>query len=174
MQKVHLLLTQVLFLFLFSTAASGQSATYQEVISKKKKGRINIYMSENGEKYKVGDTLTLGYPFANENFDFIFQNAVVELYPLQNLAANSKVVIKKMVARSKLLYVTTTKPQGYVYQLSIINFEGALSSGEVKSKNMTSDQALAELKKWKDKLSLELISQEEYDNKKAELSKFIK
>lgn len=37
----------------------------------------------------------------------------------------------------------------------------------------TSEQAINELKKWKDKLDLELISQEEYDKKKNELSQFI-
>ncbi len=39
---------------------------------------------------------------------------------------------------------------------------------------MTSDEALAELKKTKDKLDLGLITQEEYDKKKAELTPFIK
>lgn len=40
--------------------------------------------------------------------------------------------------------------------------------------SMNSDEALSELKKAKDKLDLGLISQSEYDNKKLELSKFIK
>jgi hypothetical protein len=39
---------------------------------------------------------------------------------------------------------------------------------------MTSDDALAELKKAKDKLDLGLITQEDYDKLKAELSKYIK
>ena len=39
---------------------------------------------------------------------------------------------------------------------------------------MSSEEALAELKKAKDKLDLELITQEEYDKLKAELSKYIK
>ena len=37
----------------------------------------------------------------------------------------------------------------------------------------TSDEAISELRKWKEKLELELISQEDYDKKKSELSKFI-
>ena len=38
---------------------------------------------------------------------------------------------------------------------------------------ITSDEAISELRKWKEKLELELISQEDYDKKKSELSKFI-
>ena len=56
----------------------------------------------------------------------------------------------------------------------ITNFDGAVSNGEIKSKIMSSDQAIEELKKWKDKLDLELISEEEYKQKKAELVKYIK
>ena len=43
-----------------------------------------------------------------------------------------------------------------------------------KSMTMTSDKALAELKRQKDKLDLEIISQAEYDSVKAVLIKYIK
>ena len=45
-----------------------------------------------------------------------------------------------------------------------------------KFKNMeiTSDEAISLLKKYKDKLDLQLITQEEYNQKKSELIKFIK
>jgi len=39
---------------------------------------------------------------------------------------------------------------------------------------ISSDEAISELKKYKDKLDLQLITQEEYDKKKLELSKYIK
>jgi hypothetical protein len=39
---------------------------------------------------------------------------------------------------------------------------------------MPSNQALQELKKWKDKLDLELITKEEYEAKKTELQQYIK
>jgi hypothetical protein len=54
------------------------------------------------------------------------------------------------------------------------NIEDAITVGEVKSFGMSSDEALAALKKAKDKLDLGLISQEEYDKIKAELTPFIK
>jgi hypothetical protein len=150
------------------------SANYNEVISKQKKGQIDKYITQKGEEFKVGDTITIGVAFRNEQFDFIQQNAGISYYPLQNTASNSKVVIKSMNIKSKIVVVNTTKPQGYVYGLLIVNFESALLNGEVMSKIMSSDEALSELKKCKDKLDLGLISEEEYKKKKEELSKYIK
>jgi len=49
-----------------------------------------------------------------------------------------------------------------------------LSTGEVKGFGFSSDDALAQLKKGKDKLDLGLITQEEFDKLKAELTKYIK
>lgn len=43
-----------------------------------------------------------------------------------------------------------------------------------KTSEITSTEAITELKKWKDKLDLELITQDEYNKKKSELLKFIK
>jgi len=55
-----------------------------------------------------------------------------------------------------------------------VQFENALSTGEIKGFGMTSDEALAELKKAKEKLDLGLITQEEFEKIKAELTPFIK
>jgi predicted Zn-dependent peptidase len=55
-----------------------------------------------------------------------------------------------------------------------IQFENALSTGEIKGTGKTSDEALAELKKAKDKLDLGIITQEEYDKIKSDLLPFIK
>ncbi len=46
--------------------------------------------------------------------------------------------------------------------------------GETDPNAMTSDDALVELKRQKDKLDLEIISQAEYDSIKAVLIKYIK
>lgn len=173
MKKMMMILI-VIFLGFSATAQGQVTATYDDVITKRKKGRFSTYIANSGEIFKVGDTLTLGVAHRNEQFDFIYQNAGIEFYPLPNTAAGSKVVIKKIRGASKLCYVYTTKPQGFVYGLLISNFDGAVSNGEVLSKIMTSDQALEELKKWKSKLDLEIITQAEYDEKKSELMKIIK
>lgn len=153
----------------------SQKVSYDDVINKKVKGPIEKYITRQGEEFSIGDTITLGVSFRNEQFDYIQQSAAgMAYYPINNDASGSIVVIKSIKVRSKLVYVNTTKPQGYAYGLMISNLDGAIENGEIKSKIMTSDQALSELKKWKDKLDLELISQEEYETKKKELSKYIK
>jgi hypothetical protein len=55
-----------------------------------------------------------------------------------------------------------------------INMEEAMASGEVKTKGITSDEAMSQLKKGKDKLDLGIITQEEFDKMREELSKYIK
>lgn len=45
---------------------------------------------------------------------------------------------------------------------------------KIMNSEMSSDEALTELKRFKDKLDLGLITQEEFDKKKTELAKFIK
>lgn len=62
--------------------------------------------------------------------------------------------------------------------LACTNFEEALATSEILTKanpdDAASEAALQELKKWKEKLDLQIITQEEYDAKKAELMKMIK
>lgn len=174
MKRLQFILVSLFVTIVTIDTNCQSSATYDEVISKQKTGLIDKYTTQNGEEFKVGDTITLGVAFRNEKYDFIQQNAGIEYYPLPNSASNSKVVIKKFTIRMKTVYVNTTKPQGFVYGLIINNFDSAVSNGEIKSKIMTSDQALEELKKWKDKYDLGLITEEEYNKKKEELSKFIK
>lgn len=63
-------------------------------------------------------------------------------------------------------------------QIALLNLtiliENAIETGELISSVLSSDQALAELKKAKDKLELGLYTQEKYDSIKIELSKIIK
>jgi hypothetical protein len=172
MKKLFLL---SFFVSLFSMSAFCQAtATYNEVITKQKKGVIDKYTLESGEIFSTGDTITLGNAFRNSTYEYIVQYAVIAAFPLTNVASNGKVIIKKMYIQAKTVIVRTTAPQGLVYGLSIVNFESAVANGEIKSKIFTSDQALAELKKWKDKFDLGLISEDLYQQKKAELSKIIR
>ena len=163
----------IIFSFFVFTPSFSQTATYSEVINKEKKGNITMYVSKKGEAFSIGDTLTLGVAFRNEQFDFIQQNAGIAFYPLENTASGSKVIIKKIKIQNKLVILNTTKAHGLVYGLLVINLEAAIENGEIKMNRMSSDEALKELKRQKDKLELGLISEEEFAIKKAELIKFI-
>lgn len=57
----------------------------------------------------------------------------------------------------------------------LVDIELAIETKEVRPYGvMSSDEALTALKAEKDKLDLGLITQEQYDNRKTELAKFIK
>lgn len=169
MKSIKLMLISIFAVLMPMSSFSQKTATYNEVISKQKKGKIDTYITQNGEEFSVGDTITLGVSFSKEQFDFIMQDAGHTYEPLSNIASNTQVVINKMSIRSKTVQVETTKPQGYIYSLIIDNFDSAVLNGEIKTKLITSKQAFKELLKWEKKLELGLITEEEYERKKKNL-----
>lgn len=164
-------------------------ANHNEVITGEKKGNIEVYISKNSGEYKVGDTISIGM-CENDKFIFVMQNTLsdtlslsnpencIKIYnkslPLTYVASDKKVVIKSLVIFGKTVKCITTNPEGFFLSLYIKDLEAAINNKEIKAKFLSSEDALAELKKAKDKLDLGLITQEEYDAKKEELSKYIK
>lgn len=167
-------LFMMMALMMCFTVSFGQtSANYSQVINKEVKGKLDSYTTQAGEIFKVGDEIELGVA-KGYNYQFIVQEFALQLYPLPTTASHSKVKIKKISAASRMVTVWTTPAGGGIYGLGISNFESAIKDGEIKTNLMSSDQALEELKKWKDKLDLGLISQDDFEKKKTELSKLIK
>jgi hypothetical protein len=143
------------------------------------RGEFTSYVGSDGAVYKIGDRIKIGVPSSNKTFAFITQGDGL-LMPITNLTASfsgTETEIKKIFVygNKRMGYSITFRTKG-VTGLSnyTIQFENALSTGEIKGFGLSSDDALAQLKKGKDKLDLGLITQEEYDNLKAELSKYIK
>jgi hypothetical protein len=143
------------------------------------RGEFSSYLASDGAIYKIGDRIKIGVPSSNKTFAFITEGDGI-LLPITNLlatASGQETEIKKIwvVGNKRTGYSVSMRTKG-ISALSnyTIQFENALSTGEIKGFGMTSDEALAELKKAKDKLDLGLISQEEFNEKKSELSKFIK
>jgi len=142
---------------------------------------FTVYQAKDGSIYKIGDTLTIGVPSSNKTFAYITQGdgLITPITPLFASASGDKTIIKRfdVVGTKKSGFYVSVRSKGYYGALTgnySSKFEIAIENGEIKSFGMTSDEALAELKKWKDKLDLGLITQAEYDAKKAELIKFIK
>lgn len=166
-------------LFLALTAPTvGQDLT-SDNLAEHGRGWYDSYTASDGYTYRPGDTLRIGFPSGgNRFFSYLTygDGLLVPIQPLPAAAAGREVFIGKIA-------VVGTKRSGYVVQIrttgmSIGNYtialEAALSTGEVKGWGMTSDEALSLLKKAKDKLDLGLITQDEFESKKAELSKYIK
>jgi hypothetical protein len=143
------------------------------------RGEYTSYIASDGAVYKVGDRIKIGLPSSNKTFAFITEGDGI-LLPITNLPASysgTETEIKKIFVggNKRAGYSVTFRTKGITgISNYTIQFENALSTGEVKGFGMTSDDALAELKKAKDKLDLGLITQEDYDKLKAELSKYIK
>lgn len=142
-------------------------------------GKFESYLSKDGTIYKVGEFLDIGLPSGtNGRFVLIQQIDIAgNILVVGSNAINTHCEIKK-------IRVIGNKRQGYKVQLQtkgtssidnyFFNLEDAIVAGEIKSKGMTSDEAMKELKTAKDKLDLGLITQAEYDKVKAELIKYIK
>lgn len=146
---------------------------------KRPKGEFNSYESKDGSVYKIGDKITIGVPSSNKTFAFITEGDGLLLPITQLLASSSgqQVEIKRIdIGGGKRTgFYASVRCKGLTGLSNYsIQLENAISVGEVKSFGMTSDEALAELKKAKDKLVLELISQDDYDRIKADLMKYIK
>jgi len=142
------------------------------------KGEYTSYVAKDGAIYKIGDRLRIGVPSSNKTFAFITEGDGL-LLPITNLTAASsgqETEIKKIwvVGNKRAGYSVSFRTKG-ITGLSnyTIQIENAIATAEVKSFGLTSDEALAELKKAKDKLDLGLITQQKYDSLKVALSKFI-
>ncbi len=132
------------------------------------------YLSKDGFLYKVGDDIKISKPVSGDKFSFITDRWTQSQAP-------STMIGKDMVIKNIMLI--GNKNSGYELCMTIkskmaeeliLKFESAIKFEEIKPKGMTSDEALSELKKTKDKLDLGLISKEDYEVKKIELIKFIK
>ncbi|MFV8347991.1 hypothetical protein [Flavobacterium sp. ZB4P13] len=143
------------------------------------RGEFTSYVSKDGSVYKIGDRIKIGKPSANATFAYITQGDGV-LIGITQLPANSsgqETEIKKIfvVGNKRVGYSVSFRTKGVSGLLNYsIAVENAIDTNEIKSFGMSSDDALTELKKSKDKLDLGLISQADYDLKKADLVKYIK
>jgi len=175
----------------------------KELTGKKIGGDITSYVASDGVTYTVGSTITYGYP-TNGKYYLYFKdvtaswvNAFAEdekassadrradreaAERVENRAGGVATIKKIQCLPIDGFNKATSGCKIYLVLnrggLACTNFEEAIATKEIVSKanpeDVASDAALEELKKWKEKLDLQIITQEEYDAKKAELMKYIK
>ena len=165
---------------LSSVFSFGQSIKFDDVQSGTiEKGTYESYTTKDGGLYKIGDKVQFGNPSGTNGKFVTIQKVDImgTVYPVGSEIMNTSAEIKKIrVSGSKRAGLKVQfQTKGYSgidnYFLMI---EDAIQSGEVQSSGMSSDKALNELKKAKDKLDLGLINQQEFDKLKSDLSKYIK
>ena len=83
--------------------------------------------------------------------------------------SGKKYIEKAMFAKKLMNYEDLIK----VYENEFV-FKEPVIENDGLNEDMTSEEALTRLKKAKEKLDLQLITQEEYDKIKKELAKYIK
>lgn len=171
----------------YSDIKAGKSAL--ELTGHKAGGEIDYYVASDGITYKIGDKITYGTPYNGGTYYNNFLNVTMETLNAIGTGEPGNTKIANQMggnASIKRIECVPTDPSNkktcgckiYLVMnrggVAITNFESAIAQGEVMTSGYSPDEALQELKRWKDKLDLEIITQEEYDAKKAELMKFIK
>lgn len=164
---------------LIPVAAMGQVAKYGEVTES---GEYEAYIAQDGTEYKVGDVVKIGpaqggnrtYTYVNQYLGFLTGSqpcpaslCVGREFKIDNFKAGG-------AGQNFRMWAMLKPSQGGFGGKVTVNFEAALASGELVGRGYTSDQALAELKRWKDKLDLGLVTPAEYEAKKTELAAYIR
>lgn len=166
-------LTTLLVLLFNILTIHSQEVKYSE-ITKEQEGYINSYLASDGAIYKIGDKIKIGLPYSNCKSTFTFLKLTSNNVMTSDYSGQEVIISKMLVyGDDKTGYSVFVYTKGYVGEYEI-QFESALKTKEIISQGKTSDEALQELKKEKEKLDLQIITQEEYERKKLELIKYIK
>lgn len=172
----------LLFTLLVSAASFSQDTLRYEQLKNaesRPSGKYDAYVSADGRIYTPGDTIDIGQPSGTNGRFVHLQKVDVAgtVYVVGPEAVNTHVILKSIrvggTKRSGWKVSFQTKGMTFVDNY-FLYIEDAIASGEVDSGVMTSDEALAALKKAKEKLELGLITQEEFDKIKQELAPLIK
>ncbi|MDM1325890.1 hypothetical protein [Myroides odoratimimus] len=157
---------------LTTSAIFAQRAEYGKL--NKNNESYKEYLSKNGDLIKVGDTLIIGKAMDPQGFRYISQGGG-RIHPTHG-GKPFEITKIKSYGKTKSGFTIWLNFKGYGWLPVELDYENALEDGEVinpKGKP-TKEQAIAKLKESKDLLDLEVITQEEYDKIKEEMTKYIK
>jgi hypothetical protein len=169
-----------LFLLLLSYPVFSQKLTYADFEPGKNRPSPNDfieYVASNGESFKIGGKIKINKPSGQSNvFQYINKDVIGQTYPVDT-DANGIVgeIIKFRVygvsKKSGWEAVAVIKPNdGFRYQIEL---EQSIKFGEIESTILSREQAISKLKEAKDLLDLGLITPEEYEKIKNELTPII-
>jgi hypothetical protein len=165
----------VIIAFLISNSSYSQILKFSDIGLDKPEGKFKEYITKDGISFKVGDTIVIGKGTGENGLFVHLLNAgqrlsasfsgyksVIENFYFEG---NKKVGWKIRAFTNKLTFMGAP---------ILFYPEDIACTGELIGYGISSDDALKELRRSKEKLDLELITREEYDKIKAELSKYIK
>lgn len=164
----------LLFLLLVFTVnfSFAQTAEYRKITESGKK--YEEYITKNGDHLKVGDTLQIGIATGVNQFTYISQGEGANMHPTHS---GKKVKITKIYSagRKNSGYKIFINFKGFGLLPVYVDYETALEVGEIVNPKgrLTREQAINKLKENKELLDLEIITQEEYNKLKEELTPII-
>lgn len=151
---------------------------FQNATSKPQSG-FTEYVTSVGDTIKLGSKIKLGTPSRGGNsFLYVWVGGDFNGWTYAHISAQEweSEVVK--------LRVLGSKKQGYSIGVTIkhqigmnrylIAYEKALSAGEVQDNVVSRDEAIAKLKEAKELLDIEMMTREEYDALKEELTPIIR
>ena len=162
---------------------------------------IKVYIASDKNSYKVGDTIVLGNPTGEgqsafskkRNFEYLFYGkpAGVLLKGVRKIEEqykDYKLTIEKMQLNKGLglenyvfFYVKPLKNSDFTVldtYITVTMVDNAITKGEIRplksTRPMTREEAVELLKKKKEELDLEIITKEEFDKIREQLTPIIK
>lgn len=172
------ILTTLLLVLIFANSYA-QDLKYTDLIRGEKKPKMpwsgfQTYVSKDGTLYKAGDIIKIGFPSTDKAFAFVLVGLRTEGYNKSYSGKEVKIKWFRVDGFKNEGYQAVAVCKGALLETFDIQLENAIQTREIKTSRMTSDEALFELKKAKDKLDLGLITQAKYDSLKTEYAKIIK
>ncbi|MDM1408587.1 hypothetical protein [Myroides sp. DF42-4-2] len=167
MKKIITILT------LFAASISyAQTAEYNKL--SKNNQSFTEYKSKNGDIIKVGDSLMIGKAMDPDGFRYISQGGG----RMHATHGGKPFTIHKIKSygKEKSGFTIWISFKGYGLLPVEVDYENALEANEIINPKgtLTRQQAIDKLKESKELLDLEVITQEEYNVIKQEMSKLIK
>jgi len=156
------------------TSSSATSSTYGGG-NKIAYGRTKTRFSKEFEFIQLGRPAGFGVVMSGADTPMAGINLSKEVVLVKEMKTYHKGSKKKPLNVQIILGEINGRAFGINKYLSVMNTELAIESGEIflKNRKMTRDEAIAKLKEAKELLDLEMMSQEDYDALRKELSPII-
>ena len=156
------------------TSSSATSSTYGGG-NKIAYGRTKTRFSKEFEFIQLGRPAGFGVVMSGQDTPMAGINLSKEVVLVKEMKTYHKGSKKKPLNVQIILGEINGRAFGINKYLSVMNTELAIESGEIflKNRKMTRDEAIAKLKEAKELLDLEMLSQEDYDALRKELSPII-
>jgi hypothetical protein len=164
-----------ILLVLVAFSSFGQDLSFKKEFDKSyKRSDYKTYISKDSIVFKINDVIKIGKPsdITYKNI-YIFQimgyipMSISENYLLEGECKIMAISVAGNKSKGFIPYIQIRNPKGMFFSVDI---EKAISSGEVVTE-LTENEVLEILKKEKEKLELGIISQEQFEQRKAELIK---